>query len=112
MERRPGSRLWEVDLSRLGPPKSSQVGFICRRRQFPRAQSVLGQVDFFLKFVSNILRINALPNAMTYLTTYFNFELYLDGSFCLSYKNIGLINYSRLTLVIISTDHYDSLSLQ
>ena len=44
---RPGSRLGEVDLSRLGPPKSSQVGFICRRRQFSRAQSVLGQVDFF-----------------------------------------------------------------
>ena len=42
---RPGSRLGEVDLSRLGPLKSSQVRFICRRRRIPQAQSVLGQVD-------------------------------------------------------------------
>ena len=41
---RPGSRLGEVDLSRLGPSKSSRVGFICLRRRFPRAQSVLCQV--------------------------------------------------------------------
>ena len=42
---RPGSQLGEVDLSRLEPSKSSQVGFICCC-QFPPAQSVLGQVDF------------------------------------------------------------------
>ena len=42
---RPGSRLGEVGLSRLGPPKSSQIGFICHRHRFPQAQSVLSQVD-------------------------------------------------------------------
>ena len=71
---RPGSRLREVDLSQLGPSKSSQVGFISCRRQFLRAQLVLGRVDFEKKFATQILKIKALQNAMTYSMTYFNFQ--------------------------------------
>ena len=49
----PGFRLVEVDLSRHGPPKSSQVGFICRSGRFLQAQLVLGRrllKDWSLKF--------------------------------------------------------------
>ena len=47
---RPGSRSIQVDLGRLGPPKSGQVSFYWHHRQIHWAQSDLSQVDLGTKF--------------------------------------------------------------
>ena len=53
---RPGSRLGKVDLSRLGPFKSDQVGFRWRHRQIYQAQlkPVLWQVELKKKISSHL----------------------------------------------------------
>jgi hypothetical protein len=53
---RPGSRLGKVDLSRLGPLKSDQVGFRWRHRHIYQAQlkPVLWQVELKKKISSHL----------------------------------------------------------
>ena len=90
---RPGSRFGKVDLSRLGPTKSSRVesdssaaaaGFHERNRFYVKST--------FQKIVTKILRTRSRTRRHTYLTTYyFNFQWNLDGNFCLVYIVIRLI---------------------
>ena len=68
---RPGSPLHQVDLSRLGPLKSIQVGFLWRRRRIHQAPSVLCQVDL-KKYIENKGPYSFIQDSRKFLTQRIN----------------------------------------
>ena len=103
-----GKSTWvDLDLrSRVKSDSSAAAASFLERNQF-YAKSTLK------KNWSHILRINTLPNAMTYLTTYFNFQWYLDGSFCPVWKyRIDKLQSANSCHFHRSPHYYYSLSLR
>ena len=106
---RPGSRLVEVDLSRLGPLKSSQVGFIYRRRRFPRAQSVLSQVDLNQNFWNVSIRDDIFDEIFQYSM---KFRRYFFPGSLWKYRIDSLTFGKLVSFPPSATDLYYSLSLR